>query len=147
MSPLLAEHLATAYQLHCQHHLAPWSEKSFSTANHGNYYTSEVIVDRQFAGYCVSMQILDEVTLMDLAVCPKYRGFGGGRMLLDELLKRSQNNQAATIWLEVRSSNIVAINLYQSMGFTTVDVRKNYYPTKNGKEDALVMQYLLVEQQ
>ena len=41
--------------------------------------------------------------------------------------------------LEVRVSNLAAINLYQQMGFAEVGRRKRYY--ENG-EDALMMEYL-----
>jgi ribosomal-protein-alanine N-acetyltransferase len=40
------------------------------------------------------------------------------------------------IFLEVRASNVVAQQLYQTIGFTAFGSRKNYYPTADGKEDA-----------
>ncbi|MCZ6831549.1 MAG: hypothetical protein O7F73_18545, partial [Gammaproteobacteria bacterium] len=41
--------------------------------------------------------------------------------------------------LEVRCSNGGAIALYRKHGFTEDGVRKNYYPTDGGREDALLM--------
>ncbi|TFT87135.1 ribosomal-protein-alanine N-acetyltransferase, partial [Proteus mirabilis] len=41
----------------------------------------------------------------------------------------------------VRESNQKASNLYESIGFNSVSVRKNYYPTATGKEDAIIMDY------
>ena len=44
--------------------------------------------------------------------------------------------------LEVRRSNASARRLYESLGFTTLGVRKGYYPNGPGaSEDALVMGY------
>jgi len=40
--------------------------------------------------------------------------------------------------LEVRPSNIRAINCYSSAGFNEIGCRKDYYPAPNGKEDALL---------
>ena len=39
--------------------------------------------------------------------------------------------------VEVRVSNMPAITVYEKSGFTTVDMRKNYY--KNNGENAFVM--------
>ncbi|HBV40592.1 MAG TPA: ribosomal-protein-alanine N-acetyltransferase, partial [Erwinia sp.] len=44
-----------------------------------------------------------------------------------------------TLWLEVRASNHAAIALYQQLDFNEVSVRRNYYPTAEGKEDAIIM--------
>jgi len=44
-----------------------------------------------------------------------------------------------TLWLEVRASNAAAIALYEQLDFNEVSIRRNYYPTKDGKEDAIMM--------
>ncbi|MCR2392783.1 ribosomal-protein-alanine N-acetyltransferase, partial [Salmonella enterica] len=43
------------------------------------------------------------------------------------------------LWLEVRASNQAAIALYEDLGFNEVTVRRNYYPSAHGREDAIVM--------
>jgi ribosomal-protein-alanine N-acetyltransferase len=43
------------------------------------------------------------------------------------------------MFLEVRPSNPNAIKLYQSLGFNEIGRRKDYYPARKGREDALVM--------
>ena len=55
--------------------------------------------------------------------------------LIDELEKRG----VATLWLEVRASNAAAIALYESLGFNEATIRRNYYPTTDGREDAIIM--------
>ena len=52
-----------------------------------------------------------------------------------ELEKRG----VATLWLEVRASNAAAIALYESLGFNEATIRRNYYPTTDGREDAIIM--------
>jgi ribosomal-protein-alanine N-acetyltransferase len=47
--------------------------------------------------------------------------------------------QADVVFLEVRPSNVVACDLYRSLGFNEIGVRRNYYPAQKGHEDALVM--------
>ena len=60
---------------------------------------------------------------------------GFPKELIDELEKRG----VATLWLEVRASNAAAIALYESLGFNEATIRRNYYPTTDGREDAIIM--------
>lgn len=117
---------------------APWSEKLFSdglerhvclVAEHG----------RQIVGFAVVQFIVDEAHLLNIAVDPAQQKRGLGKLLLDEVIVRSTAKQATTIFLEVRSGNQRAIQLYQMAGFNEIGLRKNYYPAANGKEDAVVM--------
>jgi ribosomal-protein-alanine N-acetyltransferase len=43
------------------------------------------------------------------------------------------------MFLEVRASNASAIALYEKRGFAEVGLRRNYYPTAKGSEDAILM--------
>jgi len=43
------------------------------------------------------------------------------------------------IFLEVRISNAIAIDLYKAAGFKEIGLRKNYYRLKEGREDAILM--------
>ena len=45
--------------------------------------------------------------------------------------------------LEVRRFNYAAIFLYESLNFEQIGLRKNYYPTRDGREDAIVMEMSL----
>ncbi len=37
------------------------------------------------------------------------------------------------------SINVAAIALYESVGFNEATIRRNYYPTTDGREDAIIM--------
>ena len=56
-------------------------------------------------------------------------------LLIDEVEKLG----VVTLWLEVRASNVAAIALYESVGFNEATIRRNYYPTTDGREDAIIM--------
>jgi ribosomal-protein-alanine N-acetyltransferase len=43
------------------------------------------------------------------------------------------------MFLEVRSGNLVALSLYESVGFSRIGLRRDYYPSLLGREDAVVM--------
>ena len=46
---------------------------------------------------------------------------------------------ARNLFLEVRPSNEAAQALYRRFGFRKVAVRRDYYPARTGREDALVL--------
>ncbi len=120
-------------------HSHPWSEKLF-LSNFGQRYFNHILLqDDEIIGYFVASAVAGEVTLMNIAVSPEKQGQGAGKVLLQFLLDYSRNNDQQEIWLEVRASNQSAIHLYQKLGFVEVDVRKSYYPTENGREDAVIM--------
>lgn len=65
-----------------------------------------------------------EYEVHTIGVDPDYQGRGIGRLLLDDLLDFAKKGE---VFLEVRTDNEPAINLYKSVGFATVGVRKRYY--------------------
>jgi ribosomal-protein-alanine N-acetyltransferase len=72
-------------------------------------------------------------------VDPRHRQQGVGTTLLRALLATAEVAEVATLFLEVRPSNTAALRLYEKFGFNEVGVRNNYYPAKNGREDAIVL--------
>jgi ribosomal-protein-alanine N-acetyltransferase len=75
-----------------------------------------------------------EIDIVDIFVDEKFRRQGVASELLTELFDKYPDH---VIFLEVRQSNIPAINLYRKFGFEQFNIRKNYY--KNPTEDALAM--------
>ena len=54
-------------------------------------------------------------------------------------LLKMKHDGATRCHLEVRQSNAVARRLYEGNGFKLDGIRKSYYPTEGGREDALLM--------
>ena len=120
-------------------HTHPWSEKLF-ISNFGKRYVNHVLMlEEHIVGYFVASYVAGEMTLLNIAVHPAYQGKGFGRALLLFLQQLSLELAQQEIWLEVRASNAAAIALYQQLHFAEVDRRRDYYPTENGREDAIVM--------
>ena len=71
-----------------------------------------------------------------------YRHSGYARELLQWLFEAMKIVETHTVFLEVRPSNIAAINLYDQLGFNEIDVRKDYYRAKNGREEAIICHIL-----
>ncbi len=82
-----------------------------------------------------------QVELLNIGIAPTYQGKSLALSLLSATMKLLPEN-AESIFLEVRRSNIPAIGLYEKSGFSQVGVRRNYYPAAGGtREDALVYKY------
>ncbi len=93
----------------------------------------------QLIGFLIGEWVLDEATLINIAVMPDYQGQGVGKRLLGQFLSWAEEQFCRQVLLEVRVSNKGAIGLYQSFGFERIGVRKGYYPAVDGREDAWVM--------
>lgn len=85
-------------------------------------------------GYLYALDLIDNIDLLSIFVDSKYRTKHIGTNLLNRLIKYAKDK---TITLEVSESNIVAINMYRNLGFSTVSKRQNYYKDDN----ALVMKW------
>ncbi|MEP4546743.1 MAG: ribosomal protein S18-alanine N-acetyltransferase [Saccharospirillum sp.] len=116
----------------------PWPESALRRA----LQASEVLlanVDGAKVGFLVSQPVLDETTLMHLAVAREYQRQGWGRQMMQGWLAQQRSSGQQRLLLEVRRSNQAAISLYRSLGFDTLGQRRGYYVTTDGVEDALVM--------
>jgi ribosomal-protein-alanine N-acetyltransferase len=67
-----------------------------------------------------------ECEIHTIAVAPDHQGHGHGRELLAALLDIADKRRAP-VFLEVRTDNETAINLYRRNGFEIVGTRKGYY--------------------
>ena len=72
-----------------------------------------------------------------MAVEPSCRNKGIGRKMMEVLLQKLKRAGANAVTLEVRRSNEAAIALYESLGFVTEGIRKNFY--EKPAEDGLIM--------
>jgi ribosomal-protein-alanine N-acetyltransferase len=139
ISSLNPSDLSAAYAIELRSHAFPWSEKTFASNQGDRYLNLRLDVDGTLAAFAVTQVVLDEATLFNIAVDPVWQRRGLGRQLLEHLIRELEARDVFTLWLEVRASNSAAIALYESLGFNEATVRRNYYPTKEGREDAIVM--------
>lgn len=139
ISLLEASDLAAAWTLEQRAHAFPWSEQTFASNQGERYLNIKLTLDGRLAGFAIVQVVLDEATLFNLAVDPAWQRQGIGWALLENLQARLIAREVGTLWLEVRASNAPAIALYEKMGFNEVTIRRNYYPTAQGREDAVIM--------
>lgn len=119
----------------------PWRPAHFSDClKAGNV---ALVVEQPDAPSCIAAYAIvtlggREADLLNVAVAPDYRRQGIASQLLDYLVAQIAD-RADNLFLEVRASNRAAINLYENLGFNQVGVRPNYYPARQGREDALIL--------
>jgi [ribosomal protein S18]-alanine N-acetyltransferase len=110
----------------------PWSERVFAgelrqQANH--YFGARTEDDRLvgYAGLSVNGRKGDrETSVHTIGVDPAHQGRGVGTALLRALLAIA-DDEAAPVFLEVRTDNAAAIRLYERHGFARLGVRRHYY--------------------
>ncbi len=118
----------------------PWSRGIFMDCIRVGYKCWVLEDDINIIGYAVLSVAVDEVHLLNVSIDLNHQNQGLGRQLILQMCDVAKQHNAESMLLEVRPSNQVAVHLYNSIGFNEVGVRKNYYPSSNGKrEDALIM--------
>ena len=124
---------------------APWTRDMFVQEMRQTELAEALVAETagHVAGYVLWWYVADEVHIVNLAVLEAYRRRGVARFLLAEVFERALERGMSIATLEVRYHNLPAIQLYESLQFRKIAIRKAYY-ADNG-EDALVMLKLLRE--
>ena len=105
----------------------PWSEKSIASELNNRLSCWLVALDgNSVVGYVGSQTVLGETDMMNIAVHPDYRKQGVATDLIRSLIDALSKQGSHSLMLEVRQTNEPAKNLYKSLGFETVGIRKNY---------------------
>lgn len=116
----------------------PWSERSVASELDNPLSLWLVATEgERVLGYVGSQSVLDEADMMNVAVHPDARRRGLARSLVEALIEQLKDREVRMLTLEVRASNEPAKALYETMGFTQVGRRKNYYLAP--REDALIL--------
>ncbi|WP_233116823.1 ribosomal protein S18-alanine N-acetyltransferase [Aggregatibacter actinomycetemcomitans] len=140
ISPIEPSDFDRLYLIEQAAHAVSWSLGTLKNNQGKRYLNLKIGEESRIDGFAICQTVLDEATLFNIAVDPQQQGLGLGRRLLSELMTQLKQKSILTLWLEVRESNKKAQALYDSLGFNQVDIRKNYYPTPDGKrENAVVM--------
>ena len=116
-----------------------WSKGNFVDALNENYVAKALINDSVMVGYYFWQKVLDECHLLNFTIARERQRRGLGNWMLSQLLASLRTKSITAIYLEVRPSNGTAVSLYSKFGFSIIGRRKNYYPGKESREDALVM--------
>ncbi|KFI93508.1 ribosomal-protein-S18-alanine acetyltransferase [Bifidobacterium saguini DSM 23967] len=117
-----------------------WSEASVRQEIEGTGRTYVFDMDddthtiRGFAGYWYDGE---DAEIMDVGVGKAHQRQGIARSLMTDLIERANRQGAQRMLLEVSVVNTPAIELYRSLGFERIGLRKRYYQPEG--IDAYVM--------
>ena len=152
--PMTTADLDSVLAIESASHIHPWTQGNFSdslAAGHwaycirpqledaikGSYLDPEILW-----AYCILFPAVDELHLLNITVSPKLRRLGIGAKIMNAIEGVASQKKMPRIILEVRPSNVSALQLYQSLGYEQIGLRKNYYPvdaTSGLREDAWVL--------
>lgn len=117
----------------------PWTIGNFRDSLGAGYSCWIVECARALAGYGVLMVGVREAHLLNLSVAAPWQRRGLGSALLEHFIGVARSYDTLQIFLEVRPSNTAARQLYARAGFREIAVRRGYYPSESGREDAILM--------
>jgi len=121
---------------------AMWNQEHYESDFKGvprtHFFRVAVDESNQIVGYAAVMVAAPgvEADVLTIGVIPEHRKSGIGRALMAQLESWSVDKESNAMMLEVAIDNSGAIALYESLGYSKISTRKNYY---GSGRDALVM--------
>jgi len=118
---------------------SPWSasqyKEEFSAPT--RHFVVAVDDEQSIIGYAgVFAPGAAEADVLTVGVVPNHRGKGVARQLMELLTNWAHNQGSTAMMLEVKVDNAEAIGLYESLGYSKLNTRKDYF---GPGLDALVM--------
>ncbi len=117
----------------------PWTRGIFYDCLRIGYLCRVLEKNGKLVAYSIMSVAVAESHLLTLVVAVDEQRKGYGKKMLNEMIQQAVSDTANTMYLEVRTSNKAAIQLYHQRGFNELGVRNNYYPAEHGREDALML--------
>lgn len=93
-------------------------------------------ISDEILGFAGIEIVLDEAELMNIVIRKNKRGLGIGKSLMEKIINIAKENNIKILKLEVNEKNLIAINLYKSLGFKQTGIREKYY---NNHDSAILM--------
>lgn len=95
--------------------------------------------NNRLIGYISLYHFLDEANLQRIAVIQSERRQGVASELIEFATQYLKSLGIKSFYLEVNENNLIAIKVYEKLGFNNISTRKNYY----GNENAIIFQKFL----
>ena len=141
--PMHIGDLEYIYKLELESYSFPWTKEILRDCILYKYDSYSVFIDDTLVGYIISKISFPETHILNLTVDINYRNNGIGQALIELTINDARIRNSQDIILEVRSKNLNAQALYSKLGFEKIGIRKGYYDSENGREDAFVLRLKL----
>ncbi len=136
---MTAADVAAVFAIDCQTNDFPWTQSLFEQAVASTKKTSVIEEQGEILGFSIVSYVVGEAELLNICIAKNQQGKKLGNQLLEHALEQSKKSENHEMYLEVRASNVVALALYEKHDFNEIGRRKDYYPMKGGREDAILM--------
>lgn len=139
LRPMTPDDLSIVANIDAAAYEFPWSRGIFKSCLDNGHDCWVLTQDGEIIGYGVLTVGAGEAHVLNVCVAPLHQGRGHGAHLLRRLLDLARWHHAERVFLEVRPSNALAHAMYERAGFNEIGRRPGYYPSRRGREDAIVM--------
>ena len=95
--------------------------------------------NNEIVGYISIYNFLGEANLQKIAVIEKERRKGLATELIRYAISELKKVDTEKFYLEVNEKNLIAISVYEKLGFNKISTRKNYY----GSDSAVIFEMKL----
>ena len=129
--------LEEAYKIELSVNPSPWKYETFLSSFEVGHKGLICKQEKQIIGFIIFSPINPEAHILSISVKKEMQSKGVGTLLLNSMLDQCKVMNYKKIFLEVRASNVQAINFYEKLGFSKDAIRNNYYT--DNSEDALLM--------
>lgn len=114
----------------------PWTAEQFHEELSLDFSRTFIAYAGGDAAGFVNMWLTPPMAIINnIAVLPQFRRRGIAHALIDTAI--GECGECSSLTLEVRTSNAAAIKLYESLDFSQVGRRRDFY--ENPREDAFIM--------
>lgn len=139
-APLREPDLETVSSIEASIYEFPWTIGNFRDSLRAGYSCWSCRVGRDLAGYAVLMVAASEAHLLNISVAAPWQERGLGHAFLTFMADLARERHCERMLLEVRQSNVRARALYERNGFAEIGMRKEYYPARHSRENAIVLE-------
>jgi len=109
---------------------SPWSASQYKEefSSPTRHFVVAVDADQNIIGYAgVFAPGAAEADVLTVGVVPEHREKGIAKALMALITDWAMSQGTTAMMLEVKTDNLQAIGLYESLGYSTLNVRKDYF--------------------
>lgn len=109
---------------------SPWSTSQYKEefSSPTRYFVVAVDQEQKIIGYAgVFAPGAAEADILTVGVVPEHRGKGIAKELMALITDWAKDQGSTAMMLEVKTDNLEAIGLYESLGYSTLNIRKDYF--------------------
>ncbi|MDR3181488.1 MAG: ribosomal protein S18-alanine N-acetyltransferase [Planctomycetaceae bacterium] len=120
----------------------PWNEEEFLRCLQSRSCIGVVADYRgKVVGYAIYETPRNKIFLTNIAVADEFRRKGVARQIVQKLVRKLTYQNRRKILIEIRETNLTALQCFRSLGFMATGTLRNFYEEQD--EDAYILSYQL----